>query len=63
MGPLRAAIGAGLIVISIPFTSAYTKHAKNAVRIYNNGLNRPSYMDPDVRMSFTINGIGLKVTF
>ncbi len=58
-----AAIGAGLIVISIPFTSAYTKHAKNAVSIYNNGLNRSSYRVGEARLGFTFNGIGLKVTF
>ena len=30
-----AAMGAGLIVIEIPFATAYVRHAKMAVRIYN----------------------------
>ncbi|MBI2967752.1 MAG: hypothetical protein HYY40_08060 [Bacteroidetes bacterium] len=34
-----AGIGAGLAVISIPFTSTYTKHATRAVRIYNRYVN------------------------
>ncbi len=32
-------VGAGLILVSIPFSTGYTKHAKHAVRIYNSGLN------------------------
>lgn len=33
-----AGIGAGLVVVAIPFNSSYVKHAKNSVRIYNAGL-------------------------
>ena len=58
-----AAIGAGLIVISIPFTLAYTKHAKNSVRIYNSGLSRSSFQSRDFSIGLTSDGIGLKVTF
>lgn len=33
-----AGIGAGLAVMSVPFDIAFTKHAKNAAKIYNAGL-------------------------
>ena len=33
-----AGVGVGLAVVSIPFYSAYNKHAKTAVRIYNDTL-------------------------
>lgn len=32
-------VGAGFIGISIPFSIAFNKHARNAARIYNEGLN------------------------
>jgi hypothetical protein len=58
-----AAIGAGLVVISIPLISGYNKHATQAVKIYNTGLG--SYSKPIIytSISFTANGIGLKVRF
>lgn len=58
-----AAIGAGLIIFSIPLISGYNRHATQAVNIYNNGL--PSYPKPASQMSlgFTRNGVGLKVCF
>ena len=56
-------IGAGLAVISIPFTVAYIKHAKNAVMIYNKGLKYSSMIKIDLRMTMTNNGVGLKITF
>ncbi len=58
-----AAIGAGLIVVSIPFSSAYSKHAKNAVRIYNNSLKTSYLLKPEFRIDLTYSGIGLKCTF
>jgi hypothetical protein len=57
-----AGIGAGLIGIAIPFSSGYSKHARNAVRIYNNGkltaMNRV-----DFKMELTYNGLGVKMNF
>jgi hypothetical protein len=58
-----AAIGAGLVVISIPLISGYNKHATRAVSIYNKGL--ASYNIPVSYMSlgFTTHGIGFKFRF
>lgn len=58
-----AAVGAGLIVISIPFSTSYSKHAKKAVALYNNGLKQSGLNSPEVRLGLTYNGIGLRVTF
>lgn len=58
-----AGIGAGLIVVSIPFSSAYTKHAKNAVNIYNNGIRQTGMKNFDLKLGLASNGIGLKITF
>jgi hypothetical protein len=58
-----AAIGAGLIVISIPFSSAYSKHAKNAVGIYNNGLKQTGHNNVEWKLGLTCSGVGIKITF
>ncbi len=58
-----AAIGAGLVVISIPFVSAYNKHAKKAVSIYNKGLKYSSIDRPDFKLGLTYNGIGIRISF
>ena len=36
-------IGLGFVAVSIPFSSAYTKNAKNAVLTYNQGLQKTGY--------------------
>lgn len=56
------AIGVGLLGISMPFISAYNRHAKKAVEIYNRGLRAPTPL-PDLRLGFTGNGLGLKIRF
>ena len=58
-----AGIGAGLIVISIPFSTAYSRHAKNAVRIYNGGLKQTAMNKVDYSLGLTSYGIGLKMKF
>ncbi|MBL7798144.1 MAG: hypothetical protein JNJ90_16750 [Saprospiraceae bacterium] len=58
-----AAVGAGVIVISIPFSTAYTRHAKNAVALYN-GSQRHSALDgPELHLGMTGNGMGLRLSF
>jgi hypothetical protein len=57
------AVGAGLVVVSIPFISAYNKHAKNAVSIYNKGLKYSSMVRPDFKLGITYNGIGFRISF
>jgi hypothetical protein len=58
-----AGIGAGLIVVSIPFSTAYTKHATNAVKLYNSGLKQTGLNNVDLKLGLTGNGIGLWMTF
>ena len=58
-----AGIGAGLIVMSIPFSSSYAKHAKNAVGIYNNGLNQTGLRKVNFDLGLTCYGIGVKMRF
>ena len=58
-----AAVGVGLIVISIPFSTAYSRHARKAVEIYNNGLKQSGLNAVEFRLGLTCNGIGLKINF
>ncbi len=58
-----AGIGTGLILISIPSSAAYTKHAKIAVRIYNNGLKTSGVNNLDLKIGLAYNGVGLKMVF
>ncbi|MFN6379082.1 MAG: hypothetical protein ACK4WD_07390 [Flavobacteriales bacterium] len=58
-----AAIGAGVIIVSIPFSVAYTKHATKAVRIYNEGLKSTGQNSLDFNIGFTQNGLGLQLRF
>lgn len=57
-----AGIGAGLLVISIPLSAAYKKHAVNAVNIYNSGIS--SVSDRAVfKLGLSANGLSFKMTF
>ncbi len=58
-----AGIGAGLIIVSIPFSTSYSKHAKNAVRIYNNGLDHTGLRKIYFNLGLTCNRIGIKMSF
>jgi hypothetical protein len=58
-----AAIGAGLVLVAIPLVTAYTKHARKAVAIYNKGLKYSSLNQLNIRLGITFNGIGLRVSF
>ena len=58
-----AGVGAGLLIISIPFSTSYSKHAKNAVGIYNNGLTQSGMRKLDFDLGFTASGIGITVNF
>jgi len=58
-----AGIGAGIIVLSIPFSSAYTRHAKKAAALYN-GTQRHSGLDgPGLDIGMTSNGLGLRLSY
>ncbi len=58
-----AGIGAGLLVISIPFSSAYTKHAKNAANLYNSGVSHSSLHGPKLHIGMSGSGMGLRFSF
>ncbi len=58
-----AGIGAGLIGVSIPFTAAYNKHAKNAVQYYNQGLQHAGMNPVNLKLGLTGSGLCLKMTF
>ncbi|MGE0562546.1 MAG: hypothetical protein AB7O47_12075 [Flavobacteriales bacterium] len=56
-------IGAGLVLASIPFSVAYSKHAKKGVTIYNEGLKQSDLGRVDFNFGLTQHGIGLNMTF
>jgi len=59
-------VGAGLLVLTIPLATGYKKHAKNAVDIYNSGLNSPpntANRKVNLDMGITTNGFGLVMSF
>jgi hypothetical protein len=58
-----AAIGLGIVAISIPFDVAYTKHAKHAVSIYNSGLKYSYLTKPTLKIGMTCNRIGILINF
>jgi hypothetical protein len=61
---IMAGIGAGLIVVAIPISQRYYKKAKLAVGTYNSGLHTSSFWDEkELKIAFTGNGVGLKLTF
>lgn len=58
-----AAVGAGCIVIAIPFSSGYTRHAKNAVQIINGELKQDAVSQIELKFGATQNGLGLTLKF
>jgi len=58
-----ALAGLGFIVFSIPFSSAYIRHAKNAAIIYNSGLKRTSFNSINIQYGLTSDGIGITLKF
>jgi hypothetical protein len=57
------ATGVGLILVAIPFSSAYTKHAGNAVSLYNSQISGSSRKEFDLKLGMGSNGIGLRLSF
>jgi hypothetical protein len=55
-----AGIGMGIFMVSLPFNTAFQKHARNAVETYNEGLE-PFVKNPvNYKLSVNGNGIGIK---
>ncbi len=57
-----AAIGGGLIVISIPISSKSYKQSLEAVKMYNSGLST-SIRKPVMMVGMTENGVGIRLKF
>jgi hypothetical protein len=61
---VMAGIGAGLIVVSIPISQKFNKHAKRAVHIFNNGLKTSTFWQRnELRYSMSKDGVGLALRF
>jgi hypothetical protein len=58
-----AGIGAGLVLVALPFNSAYIKHIKKAVGIYNDGLHKSGLKGVNIRMELNCYGAGVKIVF
>jgi len=59
-----AAIGAGLIAVSIPLNSAYNKQSKKAVDLYNTSITSTAYhFKPEFNVNFKGNGLGITMSF
>ena len=58
-----AGIGAGLMLISLPFGSAYNRHAGKAVQLYNGEIKRTGQRKTDFRLGLALNTASLKVSF
>ena len=58
-----AGVGVGLVLVSVPFSVAYTKHAKYAINLYNSGLSQAYIRKVDFRVGLSCNGFGVRMTF
>ena len=56
-----AYIGAGCVVLSIPFKNAYNKHAARAVQYYNSWYHKTSAVH--FNLNLDRNGLGLAMKF
>ncbi|MCU0378749.1 MAG: hypothetical protein MUC78_10875 [Bacteroidales bacterium] len=56
-------VGAGLCAVSVPFSIGYTRYMKNAIMIFNGGLEF-SY-EKNIYVTFTLayNGVGVQIYF
>ena len=59
---VMAGVGAGLVAITIPISISATKHARDGVSLYNEGLSKPqSRLNVDVGLVGA--GLGLTIYF
>jgi hypothetical protein len=65
VNPVHIGIGAGLIGISIPFTSSAQKKIKGAVKTYNANRRKTSaaYFKPDMYITFSGTSVGFRFVF
>jgi hypothetical protein len=58
-----AGIGAGLVLIAIPFSTTSRTHAANAISIYNSGLKASRSSVIKISFCLTYDGVGLVYRF
>jgi hypothetical protein len=58
-----AIIGAGCVLLSIPFQVGYNKHILQAVTIYNRDLQQIGIKKPILELGMARNGFGVAVRF
>ncbi len=58
-----AGIGVGVVMIAIPLSINFNKHARNAVRIYNSNLTGLGFNKLNLKIEFSAGGIGLCCRF
>jgi ABC-type cobalt transport system substrate-binding protein len=57
-------IGAGFVAVAIPLNSSFNKRAKEAVGLYNNGINTGSMWNKtEIKFEIRGNSIGLALRF
>lgn len=60
---VAGAVGTGLIVASLPFFASYRKHARKAVKIYNDGIKQKNMNKTDLSVGIGTSGIGIQMSF
>ncbi len=58
-----AGIGAGLILLSIPFHTIARDNMRLAVRLHNQKLDQPGTVKTKIDLGLTDNGLGIKFRF
>lgn len=58
-----AAVGGGVILISLPFSSGFAKHAMKAMSIYNDDLRKSARNPVRMKMGLSVTGIKLEMKF
>ena len=58
-----AAIGGGMIVFSIPIFYIAAKNQREAVNIYNMGVNKTSFRNKELHIGITNNGLSIRLKF
>ena len=58
-----AAVGAGLVLLTIPFQVGYNKHIAQAVKIYNSELKQIGISKTIFEIGLARNGLGVAVRF
>ena len=58
-----AAIGGGLVIVALPFHSAFKKNASMAIELYNAADHQALHHDVKLNIGLLERGFGIKVSF